>query len=135
MNKLGRTAFVEVCAAGLEVDGPSCWCCDDMGPVGITRCDDAATAFDFVVHCRKPQSAVCADDPGERRAGERPRILGMSDCGADRFSIADERHLLTMTGKQLGHTRFAQRTEARDVADCLHAADNLFPDVGRDVGM
>jgi hypothetical protein len=135
MDRLGRTAFVEIRTTGLDVDRAASLGRHDMGAASIARRNDPAAALDLIVHCRKPKTAGCANEPSERRASDRAGVLWMCDRGAQGLGIAQERHLLSAAGKQIGCTRFAQGTEAGDVADCLYAADNLFADGGRDVGV
>ena len=77
MDRPGLTAFVEICAAGFDVDRPAFLGRDDVRAVGIARRNDAAAATDFVVHRRKPKAAGCADEPSEGRTGEKAGIFRM----------------------------------------------------------
>ena len=44
MDRLGRTALVEICAAGFDVDRPALLGRDDVGAISIACGDDAAAA-------------------------------------------------------------------------------------------
>jgi hypothetical protein len=105
MDRLGRTAFMKISAAALEIDCPALDRRDDMGAIGVARGDDAATFLNEPMHHREQQPSAGSDQTGDRRAGKRTGVFGMGDGDPAQFAVAEERHLLAPTGKKIGFAR------------------------------
>ena len=76
------------------------------------------------------QPAASRDKSGERWAGERSRIFGVGERGADRLAVAEQDCFLAPAGEKVNYARFDQRAEAADVAETGRGQQQADPALG-----